>query len=76
MADVAGIGDKFVVIKTEDVGKYLNYSGRIALNHVLEVIEDGRSMDGKKFNNYVVINTDEQYADQVIDLMKTHNHWG
>ena len=55
--------------------KYLNYSGKVALNHVLEVVEDGRAMDGKKSNYYVVINVDEPYADKVIELMKEHGHW-
>lgn len=76
MANIEGIKDKFIVIKKDDADKYLNYSGKVALHHVLEVIEDGRSMDGKKFNYYVVINTDEPYADQVIEIMKKNGHWG
>ncbi len=76
MANLEGMANKFIVIKKDDAEKYLNYSGKVALNHVLEVVEDGRSIDRKKINTYVVINVDEPYADEVIEIMKTNGHWG
>lgn len=61
--------DKFIVIKKEDVDKYLNYKGKLALNHCLEVIADSRNADGKKNNNYLVVNQDEKYAALVKKLI-------
>lgn len=76
MANLEGIANKFIVIKNDDVEKYLNFKGRVTLNCAIEVIEDGRSVDGKKNNTYLVINTDEPYADEVIEIMKKNGHWG
>lgn len=61
--------DKFIVIKKEDVDKYLNDKGKTALNHCLEVIADSRNTDGKKNNNYLVVNADEKYAALVKKLI-------
>lgn len=61
---------RFTVIKDEDVMKYLNIKGQEALNGILETIADARSMDNKKCENkYLVINTDEPYADLVKALI-------
>lgn len=36
-----------------------------------------RKNDGKDpYPEYIVINTDEPYADQIIDILKAHGHWG
>jgi hypothetical protein len=67
---------KFAVIKNDDAEKYLNTKGQESLNGILETIADSRSMDGKKNNEYLVINTDEPYADEVIEILKRNGHWG
>lgn len=62
--------DKFIVIKKEDAEKYLNEKGKQALRNILEVISDGRSIDGKKSNNkYWIVNQDEEYAKEVRKLI-------
>lgn len=67
---------KFIVIKKDDADKYLNEKGQETLNGILDIIFDSRSMDGKKINKYLVINTDEPYADEVIEILKSNGHWG
>lgn len=37
----------------------------------------GRKMSGKPTDNsYVVVNTDEPYVDNIIEIMKKNGHWG
>lgn len=41
------------------------------LSKVLKSIEEGRQKDGKKpFNNYLVINQDEPYIEEVFEVLK------
>lgn len=76
-----GFERRFTVINERDLKKYVPeidvddfvYEFNIVSKH----IEEGRIADGKKpFNNYLVINLDEPYADEVIEIMKRHGHWG
>ena len=69
---------KFIVIKTEDLFKYVPSIFKLAmLDNDLVDIAEGRAKDGKKPDNeYLVINLDEPYASEVIDVMKRHGHWG
>ena len=76
MANLEGIGNKFIVIKKDDLEKYLHPNTRAEFDYALDKIERMRKNDGKKSNYYVVINVDEPYADKVIELMKEHGHWG
>lgn len=76
-----GFERKYTIINERDVQKYLSQHTKdelqIALNNALQVIEDGRIEDGKKpYNNYLVINLDEPYADEVIEILKRNGHWG
>jgi threonine aldolase len=62
--------NKFIVIKEEDVEKYLNEKGQLALRGILENIADGKSLDNKKnCNEYWVVNKDEEYAKLVKNLI-------
>jgi hypothetical protein len=69
---------KFIVIKIEDFVKYVNSGIKGALlQNDLEDIQAGRKRDGKEpCPEYIVINTDESYAQEVIEIMKKHGHWG
>jgi hypothetical protein len=76
-----GFERKFTVINERDFRQYvpasLREEFRVIFNQVADWIEDGRRMDGKTpFNNYVVINLDEPYIDEIIEIMKRHDHWG
>lgn len=53
---------KFLVLKIDDVRKYLNGQDQEYLGAILSKIEGRRLGEGRKVNNYWVINTDEPYA--------------
>lgn len=68
-----GIGNKFTVIKNSDIYRA---DARVTahLEIALNLIDEDREKRGKKRNTYLVINTDEPYADEVIEIMKQHGH--
>jgi hypothetical protein len=69
------------LLKQGDYQKYvheeLKEKFELIFGEVLDTIEQGRVKDGKHpFNNYVVINLDEPYIDEIVEIMKRHGHWG
>ena len=61
-----------IVIKREDIFKYLTGNQIGYLDEILNVIADGRKKDGKKpDNSYYICNTDEPYADEVLRVILT-----
>lgn len=75
MANLEGINMKFTVIKNEDV--IALPKGTIwmeKLNNIADLVNVHRHP--KPVNTYLVINTDEPYADEIIEIMKRHGHWG
>ncbi|KIH69927.1 hypothetical protein [Salinicoccus roseus] len=65
------------VIKISDAEKHLTDKQLNKLVAFLGTIAVGREKEGKSiFNKYLVINQDEPYADEVIEIMKKHGHWG
>lgn len=75
LANTEGMKAKFTVIKNEDVLSLPN--GLLwmeKLKNVGNVVNVTRHP--KPVNTYLVINTDEPYADEVIEIMKRHGHWG
>lgn len=59
-----------IVIKREDVQKYLSKNEQQTLDQLLEVVRNGRSSDGKKpTNTYYICNTDESYAEKVLNVI-------
>lgn len=76
VANTEGMTYKFSVFKNEDI-EQLTHHEKVALGHIAESIEQNRKASGKNpRNTYLVINTDEAYADQVIDILKANGHWG
>ena len=72
---------RYQIIKLADAADYLGPKGFKemidALEPFLERIEKGRMKDGKTSgNDYVVINQDEPYINEIIEVMKRHGHWG
>lgn len=61
---------KYIVFKIEDVEKYLSKEMKWNLVIISETILNGRVEDGKKSNQYVVVNEDEPYAEQVWKLIQ------
>lgn len=65
-----------LVVKHADIYDYLLRSERHELNIYLQTIQDQRIRAGKPASpDYLVINMDEPYADEVIDIMRAHGHW-
>lgn len=67
---------KFIVVKKEDVNRYLTNIDKENLINILDDITYKRMRDGKSLNTYIVINHDEPYIDEVIDILKRNGHWG
>jgi len=64
-----------IVIKTEDIFKYLTDNQIKHLDAILNTIADGRKKDGKNPNNsYYICNTDEPYADEVLKVILSKVH--
>lgn len=77
MANTQGMEMKFTVIKNDDLETYLNDDERNTFYYLTEdKIGYTKELKGKKPNTYLVINVDEPYADEVIEIMKRHGHWG
>lgn len=77
MANLDGMNLKFVVFKKEDIYKYLDGDEYEDFLGLQDRIYLGLLRDKKNTNKtYLVINTDEPYADEVIEIMKRHGHWG
>jgi hypothetical protein len=74
MLDMKGLEEKYLVIKHSDI------QGREAVHHFMKLVEhvsNKRKAEGKSnLNRYLVINTDEPYAGEVAEIMKSHGHWG
>jgi hypothetical protein len=69
---------KFIVHKIEDVQNYLSTNQRAQLGVIGATIDSRRIEEGKppaSNNTYIVINTDEPYAPDVVDILKRHGHW-
>ncbi|MNO23016.1 hypothetical protein D3C76_128080 [compost metagenome] len=80
MPEFEGMSAKYTgIMKTEEVDKYFSNSQKFELVGMFETIDAGRKADGKKpasDNKYIVINTDEPYAQEIVEVLKRHGHWG
>ena len=71
---------RYTVLNERDIQKYsspkwIEIMNR-AINYVLEDVEAGREHDGKNpYNSYIVINVDEPYVPEIIEIMKSYGHW-
>lgn len=62
--------NKYLVLKWDDVRRFLHPNDGENLDRILTIIADGRQSEGKKENSYVVVNMDEPYAEQVWKLIQ------
>lgn len=72
---------RYTVINESDRARYLseeeNQDFESALFYYLGKIEEGRAKEGKEpYNSYVVINVDEPYTNEVVEIMKCNGHRG
>ncbi len=62
---------KYYVLKNDDIKKLLTRGEIFQLQQIALKIAQHRSLNGKKpYNNYVVINEDESYAEKVWSLIE------
>ncbi|MEX5835826.1 hypothetical protein D070_13540 [Bacillus velezensis] len=67
---------KYTILKNEDVTRYGTDEQQQALYDLGVEIALNRVIDGKQpFPQYLVINQDEPYAEEVISIMRKHGHW-
>lgn len=67
---------KFCVIKHRDIEEYLDAEDVAELERITGKISVARYAAGKTDNRYVVINTDEPYIADIVEVMKRNGHWG
>lgn len=75
MANTNGMKMMYVVMKEDDINRYLDEKAKIELAASKVAISQLRAVEGKKDNTYLVINTDEPYAEDVIRIMNRNGHW-
>lgn len=68
---------KYTVVKNADLNNYLHPKMKAIVLELLEKVHMNKWLEeSKKPHTYLVINRDEPYADEVIEIMKRHGHWG
>lgn len=63
------------VIKDIDIEKYLDKTDQAVFQVCVDQIKIGRALEGRGNNKYIVINTDEIYANEVAEIMRENGHW-
>lgn len=67
---------KFTVLKNEDIEK-LPINLGVVIDRACDMVKEARSSEGRDPNpEYLVINLDEPYAPEVIEILKCNGHWG
>lgn len=66
---------KFAVAKIEDIDNLLPADQSQKFYSLLNSIDGARKLQGKPYNSYIVINLDEPYAGDVVEIMKANGHW-
>lgn len=65
--------NKFLVVNRKFL-QYLSVSDQLSLSKMVEKLN--KRLPKLKRHEYIVINMDEPYADEVIEIMKRNGHWG
>lgn len=64
------------VFKNEDLYRYLDANEYESIVNAGEKINQGRFKDDRQTDStYIVVNMDEPYVDEVIEVLKLHNAW-
>ena len=66
---------KYGVFKWLDFEKYVPAKLKAEVLNAFDWMNKGRYEEGKEENKYIVINTDEPYAEEVIDILRKNGHW-
>ncbi|GIQ63601.1 hypothetical protein PACILC2_21690 [Paenibacillus cisolokensis] len=67
---------KYAVVKIADIDTLLPEDERQSMYHLLNRISELREANGKKYNQYIVVNSDEPYAHDIVGILKKNGHWG
>ena len=59
-----------IVLKIADIRKHLNLNEQGELGMIIQKVGDGRLKDGKKVAEYLVINCDEPFAEEIHQLVE------
>lgn len=71
-----GAKRKHIVLNIADTKGLMTYQ-KVHLNQVVKAVRDVREALGKNPDNeYIVINIDEPYINEIIEILKKNNHWG
>lgn len=64
---------KFLVLNVFDLHRYCSLEQLNQIDTILGAIKTGREQDSRSLDNrYLIVNTDEPYADQVQSLIEEH----
>lgn len=71
---------KYTVLSHKDLDKYIDVFTQnelwVMIDSILGNIENAREKDNKKpYNSYIVINTDEPYINEIVEVMKQYGQW-
>jgi len=66
---------KYLVMKYTDIDNYADYEDEQGIINACISITNGRINEEKTDNDYIVINMDEPYINEIIEVMKKHGHW-
>lgn len=59
-----------IIIKNEDIESYLSEEQKMQLENIICTIGAGRILDNKNgYNTYYICNTDEPYANDVLQVI-------
>jgi len=61
--------NKYLVLKNNDIFNILTEDERKQMFEIIEKIARTREMQGKKMNDYLVVNVDEPYAYSMWDIV-------
>jgi len=68
--------DKYWVLKLDELLAVCTQPELQKFETIVDRILHKRAAEGKPpVNSYIVINTDEVYADEVKEILKRHGHW-
>ncbi|MEN1989852.1 hypothetical protein [Paenibacillus hubeiensis] len=67
---------KFAVVKISDIDTLLDEKNIQKFYGLLNLISKERAAIGKSDNHYIVVNLDEPYSGDVIEILKRNGHWG
>ena len=76
MPNLEDIKKTHSVIKDSDIEKYLDKRDQAIFEDCVGQIQIGRALEGRGNSHYIVINTDELYIGEIVEILKRNGHWG